>query len=89
MPPTVTAGDDHDPAPTATAPVGAVYPPLPPDAVIRDCHEGLRGYKARRDSLLAEATREDIDRAGHRPRWSVLDALGVPQGPHGMTGEGA
>jgi hypothetical protein len=29
--------------------------------------EGLRGYRQRRDALLAEAAREDIGRAGHRP----------------------
>lgn len=61
---TAIAPDEPDPRPTATAPVGGV---LPPGAVVRACHEGLRGYKARRDSLLAEAARQDIDRTGHRP----------------------
>jgi hypothetical protein len=35
--------------------------------VVRDCREGLRGYRARRDALFAEAAGDDIDRAGHRP----------------------
>jgi hypothetical protein len=70
---TATSPDEPDPRPTATAPVGAV---LPPGAAIRDCHEGLRGFRARRDSLLAQAVRVDIDHAEHRPRRSVLGEIG-------------
>jgi hypothetical protein len=44
---TAIAPDDHDPRPTATAPVGAA---LRPGAVVRECREGLRAYRKRHEA---------------------------------------
>jgi hypothetical protein len=57
---TAVEPDVPDRRPITTAPVGAV---LAPSAVAR---VRLRGYRARRDALLAEAARGDIDRGGYR-----------------------
>jgi hypothetical protein len=59
---TAVVPDEQDPRSTTPASVGALLPTV---AVVRD---GLRGYRERRDALLPEAARDDIDRAGHRPR---------------------